>query len=136
MHWFGVCKVDIFFLEWSPEKKRVSIFKPHFLIQITVLVNDRKKTWKAFLNGQRIQHVNVSENESIPDYLSIADFDSLLEHLVLISPDTLMTNYEGGLEKKNDGNRHLCFGGFELYGQKLSDNLCLTELLFKTPFSQ
>lgn len=52
--------------------------------QITVLVNESKKTWKAFINGKRIPKVHITENERIPSILTVADFDSLLEQLSLI----------------------------------------------------
>ena len=73
------------------------------------MVNDVKKTWKAFINGKRIYKVSVSENEYIPSILSIADFDSLLEHLTMLSPDTLLSGLEV-LPKGNETNKHLLTG--------------------------
>merc|ERR1712176_1402406 len=79
----------------------------HKCIQITVLVHETKKTWKAFLNGKRIFRVNISENEYIPHNLTIADFDSLLEHLTLIRPENSYHHQIGNFRYDNRHNSNL-----------------------------
>merc|ERR1712157_606388 len=73
-------------------------------IQITVLVHETKKTWKAFLNGKRIFRVNISENEYIPHNLTIADFDSLLEHLTLIRPENNHHHHNFRYDNRHNSN--------------------------------
>ena len=62
--------------------------------QIAVIVHETKKTWKAFFNGKRLLKVVVAENETIPNVLTLADFDHLLEYLVMVDAETILNGID------------------------------------------